>query len=113
MRSNDPSDILSITKRRGVICSSITRLANRLSVLGSKPPNQYTLKAAQQTLQRLNDLNAEFKILHFDLIDLIEDDKTLDKEQEVFDTLEEQVDDTKIHIDDYPPLHCSKGNFQG
>ena len=79
MSSSDPSDIPSITKWRGVICSSITRLANRLSVLGSKPPNQYTLKAAQQTLQILNDLNAEFKILQFDIIDLIEDDKTLDK----------------------------------
>ena len=77
---------------------SITRLANRLSVLESKPPNHDTLEAAQQTLQRLSDLQAEFKILHFELIDLIEDEKALDKEQEIFDTVDEQVDDTKVRI---------------
>ena len=73
-------------------------MANRLSVLESKPPNRDTLEAAQQTLQRLSDLQAEFKILHFELIDLIEDEKALDKEQEIFDTVDEQVDDTKVRI---------------
>jgi hypothetical protein len=87
-----------MTRRRGVIRSSITRLANRLSVLESKSPNQDTLEAAQQTLQRLNDLQAEFKVLHFELIDVIEDEKALEKEQEVFDMVDEQVDDTKIRI---------------
>ena len=90
--------ISSLTKRRGVIRSSITRLANRLSVLGSKSPNRDTLEAAQQTLQRLNDLQAEFKVLHFELVDSIEDEEALKKEQEVFDTVDEQVDDTKIRI---------------
>ena len=83
-------EIPSIT-RRGVIRSSITRLANRLSVLESKSPDQDTLEAAQQTLQRLNDLQAEFKLLHVEVVDVIEDEKALEKEQ-VFDT----VDDTKI-----------------
>jgi hypothetical protein len=87
-----------IPRRRGVIRSSVTRLANRLSVLESKSPNQDTLEAAQQTLQRLNDLQAEFKVLHFELIDVIEDEKALEKEQEVFDMVDEQVDDTKIRI---------------
>ena len=91
-------EIPSITKRRGVIRSSITQLANRLSVLESKPPNRDTLEAAKQTLQRLSDLQAEFKILHFELIHLIEDEKALDKEQEIFDTVDEQVDDTKVRI---------------
>ena len=91
-------EIPSITKRRGVIRSSITRLANRLRVLESKPPNCDTLEAAQHTLQRLNDLQAEFKVLYFELIDLIEEEKALDKEQEIFDTVDEQVDDTKIRL---------------
>ena len=38
------------------------------------------------------------QILHFELIDLVEDDKTLEGEQEVSDTVNEQVDDTKIYI---------------
>ena len=41
-----------------------------------------------------NDLQTDFKVLHFDLVGLIEDGKTLEKEQEVFDT----VDDAKIRI---------------
>ena len=94
MSLKDPSAIPSITKRRGVIRSSITRLANRLSII----ENSDTCGAAQQTLQRLNDLQAEFKVLHFELIDLIEEEKVLEKEQEIFDTVDEQVDDTKIHI---------------
>ena len=98
MSLKDPSAIPSITKRRGVIRSSITRLANRLSVIESKPPNSDMCGAAQQTLQRLNDLQAEFKVLHFELIDLIEEEKVLEKEQEIFDTVDEQVDDTKIRI---------------
>ena len=69
-----------LTKRRGVIRSLITQLANQLSVLGSKPPSHDTLEAAQQTLQRLNVLQAEFKVLHFELVDSIEDKE---KEQEV------------------------------
>ena len=83
--------------RRGVISSSVTQLANQLSILKSKLPNQQTLEAAQQTLQRLNDLQAEFKVLHFELVDLIEDEKALTKEQ-IFITVDEQVDDTKIRI---------------
>ena len=55
------------------------RLANRLSVLESKPPNQDTLEAAQQSLQRLNDLQAEFKVLHFELVDVVEEKKSLGK----------------------------------
>ena len=55
-------------------------------------------KLHNKALQRLNDLQAEFKVLHFELVDLIEDEKALDKEQEIFDTVDEQVNDTKIHI---------------
>ena len=51
-------------------------------------------------LQRLNDLQAEFKEFYklFELIELIEDEKALEKEQEIFDTVKEQVDDTRIRI---------------
>ena len=98
MSKKDSSVLPSLKTKRGVIRSSIILLANWLSVLGHKPPNRDTLEAAQQTLQRLNYLQAEFKVLHFELVDLIEDDKTLEGEQEVFDTVNEQVDDTKIYV---------------
>lgn len=73
-------------------------MANRLSTIESKHPNSDICEAAQQTLQRLNDLQAEFKVLHFELIDLVDEEKALKKEQEIFDTVDEQVDDTKIRI---------------
>ena len=63
MSAKDSSAMPLLKKIRGVIRSSITRLASRLSVLGGKPPNRDTLEAAQRTLQRLNDLQAEFKVL--------------------------------------------------
>ena len=50
------------------------------------------------SIQSRIDLQAEFKVLHFELVDVIEDEKALEKEQEVFDTVDEQVDDTKIRI---------------
>lgn len=38
------------------------------------------------------------KVLHFELVELIEDEKALDKEQEIFDTVDEQVDEAKVRI---------------
>ena len=56
-------------------------------------------------LYRDNDLQAEFKVLHFELIDLIEEEKVLEKEPEIFDTVDEQVDDTKnSHQENHPQL---------
>ena len=58
-------------KKRGTVKASITRLL--------------TLDHAQRSLTRLETLNSEYKVHHFRLIDLIEDEAVLQRERDNLD----------------------------
>ena len=78
-------------RRRGVVRASITRLDCRITELeeqdGASPG---TRLSAQRMLQKLGELDMEFKAYHLAMIDLIEDD-ALEAEQIVLDEHDDKV----------------------
>ena len=78
-------DISTARKRRGIARGSVTRLTNRLKDLESRPSDPSTLTLAQQMLKNVEMLNSDFKTHYLALIDLLEEEEALQKEQEILD----------------------------
>ena len=95
MKRAEETTPATIRKRRGVVRASITRLANRLDDLEGTTDDVATRDAAQRMSQKLKELDSEFKTYHYNLIDHIDDDETLGKEQTVLD----EHDDTIAALD--------------
>lgn len=80
----------SLRKRRGVIRASITRLEKRLKDLETTPDKFGVGDSAKQLVTKLEGLDTDFRALHFQLIDLMEEDSgEIEQEQ---DTLDEHDD---------------------
>ena len=93
------ADIASARRRRGASRGSVTRLTKKLKDLEGRAGNPATLAAAQQMKKSLENVDVAFKTHHFSLIELIEADADLEKEQEVLDAHDELVDDLLIRTD--------------
>lgn len=83
----------NLRKRRGVVRSSITRLGDRVSELEETPDQPRTPDRARQLLTKLQTLDSDFRTVHLELIDLIDEANTdaLDAEQERLDKLDDDV----------------------
>ena len=88
----------ALRKRRGVSRASITRLTRRLGELEGAADQPSTLDVAQQLKKKLEDLVSEFKTHHYSLIDVIDDDHTLEAEQATLDKHDEDVTALTIRI---------------
>ena len=86
-------------RRRGVVRGMITRLTTRFVDLKLKIEQPETLSHTRQMAQRLRSLDSEFKQHHFAIVDLIERDEDLDKEQNVLDDYEDQISDLTVAIE--------------
>ena len=89
MSTGDPARALSaLKKRRGVIKRSLTRICNNLKTLEATPDVDH----AKQLISKLEDLNKDFKSVHFSIIDLLEEESgDIDREQEILDKHEDKV----------------------
>ena len=74
-----------LRKRRGVVRASITRLTGRIKELESKADQPTTIDLARQTKDKLKSLDSEFKVHHYAVVDVIDDETALQKEQEILD----------------------------
>lgn len=94
------SSIPNVRKRRGTVLSSITRLVARLEKLESQKDLPTTFDLAQSMVKKLETLDAEFRMHHYQLVDLIDesDVDTLLKEQEVLDGHDDKVAELTIRI---------------
>ena len=92
---SSPKDITTAKRRRGVPRGSLTRLSNKLKELeaGRAGDLANTLVATRQLLKKLESVDSEFKRLHLALIDLLNTDEDLEKEQKVLDEHDEIVDE--------------------
>ena len=97
MPETDPRALSTQRKRRGVVKASIIRLGSRLKELESKVEEPTTHDHVQRLATRLETLDAEFKTHHFTLIDLIDDDETLE-EQETLDQHDDDVTTLAVRI---------------
>ena len=85
-------------KRRGVARASITRLTNRLKDLEGEDEGTRTLELAKRMSQKLTDLDSEFRTHHHAVVDLIDDDDILAKEQEALDAHDDAVAELSVRI---------------
>ena len=70
---------------------SIMRLTMKLKDLEGKTDQASTFDLAQGMAQKLDSLDAEFRKHHFQLVELIDDEEVLSKEQEVLDEHDDDV----------------------
>ena len=83
----------SLRKKRGVARNSVTRLGTWLRELESDPEAAGVSDHAKQLLLKLDEADSNFKSLHFQVLDLIDenDDEALKKEQDILDQHEDNV----------------------
>ena len=92
------NELTKIRRRRGVVCSSITRLEKRLWELEAILSQPATADHAQELTAKLAVLDAEYKSYHLELIDLVEDSEVLEKEQDMFDNHDNAITDMNIRL---------------
>ena len=90
--------IANTKKRRGVARASITRLTNRVKELESEERSPKTSDFAERLSTKLTQLDSDFREQHHALIDLIEEDDALEREQETLDTHDDLVTELSVRI---------------
>ena len=76
----------------------ITRLSMRLKEFETKVNQPTTLDFAQRMMQKLDTLDSEFKVHHFALIDVIDDDELSLKEQETLNEHDDGIAELAVRI---------------
>jgi len=89
----------SARKKRGQAKASITRLSKNITDLVGEEADAKTLGLARQAAKRLRALDAEYRQHHTSLIDLIDDEEALAKEQEDLDTHDDGVSLLTVEIE--------------
>ena len=91
----------NLRKRRGVSCSSVTKLNERITELENITDAHRVVDPARQMLTRLQTFDSDFKKSHFDLIDLIDETNTtaLDIEQAVIDKFDDDVSSYTLRLE--------------
>ena len=85
-------------RRRGTVCSSITRLEKRLQELRDAS-GQPTVQAdhARELSLKVETIDDDFKKYHLEIVDLLEDDAdVIEREQEILDEYDDLVADMKM-----------------
>ena len=85
-------------KKRGVVRASITKLRSPVEELEAVSSPD-TADQAKRLTTRLETLFEEFKVHHYSVIALLDEDGELAQEQETFDTQDEVVDRLTVRLD--------------
>ena len=95
---DEATALFSLRKKRGVVRSSVTRLGNRMRELESDTEAAGVSDCDKQLLLKLNEFDSDFKSLHFQVLDLIDenDDEALKKEQDILDILDQYEDNISV-----------------
>ena len=90
---NEDLAVTSSRRRRGVTRSSVTRLIAKFEELENNTALDTApkLEVARQLKTRLSMLDAEFRTQHLEVIDLIENEGSLAKEQAILDEHDDRV----------------------
>ncbi len=87
----------SSRKKRGVVRASTTHIRNKLAKLeGSPGPD--SLDFAQRLITRLETLDAEYKGHHYEIVDLLDDEDSLGREQEILDEHDDEMSRLTIRV---------------
>ena len=86
-------------KKRGVVRASITKLRSRLEEVEATAPLPETADSARHLTKRLLELTEEFKVHHFEVIDLLHGEDELGREQEVYDKQDEDINELSVRLE--------------
>ena len=88
-------------RKRGVIRGSLTRLRTKIQELKSARPGDLDTVAAcaRRISIRLKDLDSEFQTHHIALVELLEGEEDLVKEQKILDQHDNEISDVAESID--------------
>ena len=87
-------DVSGRRRRRGVVKASITKLTDRVLDLESRVALSHTDRLeAKRFQERLTNLDAEFRMYHLAVVDLLEEEGDLAKEQADLDDHDDRVTD--------------------
>ena len=89
----------AIRRQRGVVRGSITRLRSRLSELKGKTDELDMPSHARRMAQRLETLDSEFKNHHYAIIESLEREEDLAREQNVLDEHDEEKAQLSVSIE--------------
>ena len=90
--------IANIKRRRGVARASLTRLSNRVKELEHESRDPKTPDLAERMAVKLSELDTDFRAQHHALIDLIEGDEALERQQETLDAHDDLVTELSVRI---------------
>ena len=91
----------NLQKRKRVVRASVTKLNKHILELEGATDVDRVTDSARQLLTKLQTLDSDFKRIHFDLIDLIDeaDPTTLDNEQAIFDKFDDDVHEYIVRLE--------------
>ena len=98
MSTDTEQELSKHRRRRGVAKGSITRIETRLASLEGETINPSTRDTARQMLAKLKEHDAEFRRLHLGIVDITDDDESLEAEQVTLDTDDDLVASLTIRI---------------
>ena len=96
-------------KKRGIVRGSVTRLRTRVSELEGSTDDTETADQARRLVTRLRTLAEEFKVHHYAVIDLLDDEGDLAKEQDIFDNFDDDVAQLVTHLERLAAKRSSTG----
>ena len=85
-------------KKRAVTRASITRLRSRLTEL-EVSPEAGNLDSARLLASRLQALDAEYKVHHYAIINHLDDEPALQREQEVLDEHDDEMAQLDVRVE--------------
>ena len=94
----DEKAISKARNRRGVVCSLITKLKSRLRRLEDALDKLEIKEEVTKLATKLDTFESQFTESHFEIVDLIEDEGVLAKEQAVFDKVDDDINTYSARI---------------
>lgn len=92
------ADAKTLRKRRGVVRASVTRLEKRLNGLEIAPGGPGVSVGAKQLADKLEVLDADFRGLHLQLVDLPDESGELEGEQDTLDKHDDDITDLSVQL---------------
>ena len=97
--SETEAAIATQRKKRGVVQGSLNQLRSWIRELESKTEHPDTPARGHRIVEKLKELGTDFKAHHFALIELIDDERDLTNEQEIFDKQDDDMANLTVSIE--------------
>ena len=102
----------SSRKKRGVVRASLTKLRTRLDELEATINLPDTIDHVKRLCLRLQTLAEDFKLHHYAIVELVDDEEDSRREQEVLDEHDEEVSRLAIRLEKLSTTCSSSGPDQ-